>query len=148
ERKKRTYLSLFSSNVALTYRKSPQTAQAHEGETGAPPSSGQEPSAAQLAELVKSLQPQVPAPAQAPGLVQLRDSAAVSDRKEETKRLAAATGKTYVLFEGTVLETVLINRLDGQMAGPIECLLSNDVYSHDRQHLLLPAGSKLLGESR
>jgi len=148
ERKKRTYLSLFSSNVALTYRRSPQTAQAHQGEIGAPLSSGQEPSAAQLAELVKSLQPQVQAPVQAPSLAQHRDSVAVSDRKEETKSLAAATGKAYVLFEGTVLETVLLNRLDGQMAGPIECLLSNDVYSHDRQHLLIPAGSKLLGETR
>jgi type IV secretion system protein VirB10 len=61
---------------------------------------------------------------------------------------AAATGKTYVLFEGTILETILINRLDGQMLGPIECLLSSDVYSHDRQHLLIPAGTKLLGETR
>src|SRR2546426_1843290 len=63
ERKKRAYLSLFSSNVALTYRKSPQTAKAHEGETGAAPLTGQEPSATQLAELLKSLQPQVQAPA-------------------------------------------------------------------------------------
>jgi len=47
-----------------------------------------------------------------------------------------------------VLETVLINRLDGQFAGPVECLLTNDVYSHDRQHLLIPAGTKLLGETR
>ena len=30
----------------------------------------------------------------------------------------------------------------------VECLVSNDVYSHDRQHLLIPAGTKLLGESR
>ena len=156
ERKKRAYLSLFSSNVALTYRKSPQTVQTHEGETGGLSSSGQEPSTTQLAELMKSLQPQVQVPTQAPSFAQHKDSAAESDRKEETKSLAAAparapaaaTGKTYVLFEGTVLETVLINRLDGQMAGPIECLLSNDVYSHDRQHLLVPAGSKLLGETR
>ena len=48
----------------------------------------------------------------------------------------AAAGKTYVLFEGTILETVLINRLDGDFAGPVECLLSTDVYSNDRQHLL------------
>jgi type IV secretion system protein TrbI len=60
----------------------------------------------------------------------------------------AAAGKTYVLFEGTILETVLINRLDGGFAGPVECLLSSDAYSNDRQHLLLPAGSKLLGETR
>ncbi len=60
----------------------------------------------------------------------------------------AAAGKTYILFEGTILESVLINRLDGQFVGPVECLLSNDVYSHDRQHLLIPAGTKILGETR
>ncbi len=78
------------------------------------------------------------------------------NRKEETKRPAAASadaanaaaGKTYVLFEGTILETVLINRLDGGSAGPVECLLSTDVYSNDRQHLLIPAGAKLLGETK
>jgi len=53
-----------------------------------------------------------------------------------------------MLFEGTILETVLINRLDGGFAGPVECLLSSDVYSNDRQHLLIPAGSKLLGETK
>ncbi len=150
ERKKRAYLSLFSSNVALTYRKSPQTAKAHEGETGAPPvAAGHELSVSQLAELLKPLPAQVQAPGEAFSLAKQKDSAAESERKEETKSLAAAaTGKTYVLFEGTVLETVLINRLDGQMAGPIACLLSNDVYSHDRQRLLIPAGSKLLGETR
>ena len=56
--------------------------------------------------------------------------------------------KNHVLFEGTNLETVLINRLDGGFAGPVECLLSTDVYSNDRQHLLVPAGSKLLGETK
>jgi type IV secretion system protein TrbI len=62
--------------------------------------------------------------------------------------LNAAAGKTYLLLEGTILETVLINRLEGQFAGPVECLLTTDVYSHDRQHLLIPAGTKLLGETR
>jgi type IV secretion system protein VirB10 len=60
----------------------------------------------------------------------------------------AAAGNSYILFEGTVLETVLINRLDGQFSGPVECLLANDVYSHDRQHLLIPAGTKILGETK
>ena len=84
------------------------------------------------------------------------DSAeSTKDQKEEAKipppcpgSANAAAGKTYVLFEGTILETVLINRLDGQFAGPVECLLSTDVYSNDRQHLLIPAGSKLLGETK
>ena len=67
------------------------------------------------------------------------------------RRLALPTRRqekpTFSLKE-TILETVLINRLDGQFAGPVECLLSTDVYSHDRQHLLIPAGTKLLGETK
>jgi type IV secretion system protein VirB10 len=70
-------------------------------------------------------------------------SAAPSTGKKD-----AAVGKTYVLFEGSILEAVLISRLEGQFAGPVECLLTTDVYSHDRQHLLIPAGSKILGETK
>jgi type IV secretory pathway VirB10-like protein len=148
ERKKRDYLSLFASNVALSYRKNPESAHAPE-----PPSSIPTwPEAMQLAELLRPLQPptvQTSAPAP-------KQSTAESDRKEEHRNPvappagppAAATGKTYILFEGTVLETVLLNRLDGQFSGPIECLLATDVYSHDRQHLLIPAGTKILGEAR
>jgi len=151
ERKKREYLSLFASNVALTYRKSQATVAPHEGEL--PSSAAADGNTVQLAELLKPLQPPaVPTQNQTP----VKDSAAESNRKEGTRNPvaapagapAAATGKTYVLFEGTVLETVLVNRLDGQMSGPIECLLTTDVYSHDRQHLLIPAGTKLLGETR
>jgi type IV secretion system protein TrbI len=155
ERRKREYLSLFASNLALTYRRPPQTTQSHDGElTVLAPPAAMDPNAAQLAELLKPLPPQVAVPA--PSSASLRDSAVGADRKEDPKSPAAAsarapaaaTGNTYVIFEGTVLETVLINRLDGQMAGPVECLLTGDVYSRDRQHLLIPAGSKLLGETR
>jgi len=62
--------------------------------------------------------------------------------------LNAATGKTYVLFEGTILETVLLNRLTGDFNGPVECLITTDIYSHDRQHLLISSGTKVLGEAK
>ncbi len=154
ERKKRDYLSLFASNVALSYRKNPQTGQPRESES-VPSAPVPDPGAAQLAELLRPLQPPALAPVAATNPAP-RVSAAESDRKEEPKipspspagAPATAAGKTYVLFEGTVLETVLINRLEGQMAGPVECLLTNNVYSHDRQRLLIPAGAKLLGETR
>ena len=84
--------------------------------------------------------PQAAAPPSAPSFSAPAQNASPetnSDRKEEGPRPAAApsgthnaaAGKTYVLFEGTILETVLINRLDGSFAGPVECLLSTDVYS-------------------
>jgi type IV secretion system protein VirB10 len=151
ERKKREYLSLFASNVALSYRKNSVSPSAHETESNqlAAPVALQ-PAAGQFAELMKSLQPPLPPAASAPAH---QESTVESDRKEQPTKpaaaaLAIATGKTYVLFEGTTFETVLLNRLDGQFSGPVECLLANDVYSHDRQHVLIPAGSKLLGETR
>ena len=60
----------------------------------------------------------------------------------------SATGQPYVVYEGTVLDTVLINRLDGDAAGPVKVLVSNPVYSHDRQHVLIPEGTIVLGEAR
>jgi type IV secretory pathway VirB10-like protein len=161
ERKKREYLSLFSSNVALSYRKPPAGATAPGTEPGptvlnSPPSV---PDTAQIAQLLKEMQPNSipPAPAAFSSAPARKDSAETpDDRKEESRTPAAApagaanaaAGKTYVLFEGTILETVLLNRLDGQFSGPVECLLSTDVYSNDRQHLLIPAGAKLLGETK
>ena len=152
ERKKRDYLSLFASNVALSYRKGLSSPpQAHE-DTGTPVPLTADAGQAQLAELLKPLPPPVIPTAAAV----TQKNPAEETRKEETRNQVAvpaaapamATGKTYILFEGTVLETVLINRLDGQLAGPVECLLTTDVYSHDRQQLLIPAGTKLLGQSR
>ena len=43
---------------------------------------------------------------------------------------------------------MLINRLNGTFAGPVDCLVTNDIYSHDGQHVLIPAGTKVLGEAR
>ncbi len=152
ERRRRAYTSLFSSNVALSYRKTPPSPQGSltESPLGNPTPFPAVPDASlQIAKQMQS--------SSIPSLGIRNDSAEIpKDRKEEPKNPAAAlgasanaaAGKTYILFEGTILETVLINRLDGGFAGPVECLLSTDVYSSDRQHLLVPAGSKLLGETR
>lgn len=52
----------------------------------------------------------------------------------------------YRLFEGTVIETVLTNRLDGTFTGPVNCLVSVPVYA--AEHLVIPAGARVLGEAR
>jgi type IV secretion system protein VirB10 len=54
----------------------------------------------------------------------------------------------YQLREGTLIETVLTNRLDGTFTGPVNCLVSVPVYASDQQHLVIPAGSRVLGEAR
>ena len=153
ERKRREYLALFASNVAVTYRKNATAASGVPDETG-----GNAPQASAEAAALKALLAPLPLPPpNAPGVAAPPTSSAEvhTERKEESRPAAAsggvrnaAAGKSYVLFEGTIIETVLINRLEGQFSGPIECLVTTDVYSHDRQHLLVPAGTRALGEAR
>ena len=59
-----------------------------------------------------------------------------------------STPHTYTIPEGSVIETVLTNRLDGTFAGPVNCLVTTAVYAPDHQHLLIPAGARVLGDAR
>jgi type IV secretory pathway VirB10-like protein len=169
ERKKRGYLSLFASNVALSYRKNPE-ASSHNtaeptstnSELGIPGALPRQIEAASLAQVLKAIEPSatpvVPPQILPPSSSRPSASASPAEPEPEKKEVmhpaaapgarATATGKSYVLFEGTILETVLVNRLDGAFTGPIECLVTTDIYSHDRQQLLIPAGTRLLGETR
>jgi type IV secretion system protein TrbI len=184
EKEKRAYFSLFSDNVALSYRKELRDNR-HSGDTtpgtaGSPlrvPTVGdvpptQDPLVAQArAELARQGQlfaqaqqarliPQLPLSTAVEGAPQAPATPSASRQgHSELNKLttdpsaqgstptSAHEGQEHVVFEGTILEALLINRLDGSFAGPVTCLLSNNVFSHDRQHLLIPAGSKIIGEA-
>ena len=60
----------------------------------------------------------------------------------------SAVGQPYVVYEGTTLDTVLMNRLDGDAVGDVKVLVSQPLYSHDHQRVLIPDGTVILGESR
>jgi type IV secretion system protein TrbI len=180
EQKKRAYLSLFSDNVALTYRKELRSQDPARNSSAPMPTAGRADLAvnqdqllaqagAELARQGETLEQARKAgllPATAAGgavpVIPSSKKASDSDPAESPNKSIGKTadpgssgsllhdsaeGKRYVLFEGTVLEALLINRLDGSFSGPVSCLLSTNVYSHDRQHVLIPAGSKLLGEA-
>ena len=168
ERKKRAYLSLFASNVALSYRKElakPDLIQSTPTTNpfGSPSLPTQEADYNQ--QLTKILQglpmpqpiqvlPSITGSARATGAISAEETekrGPESSSKQmpmNQSALNVAEGKSYVVFEGTILETVLLNRLDGQFIGPVECLVTNDLYSHDRQHVLIPSGTKVLGEAK
>jgi type IV secretion system protein VirB10 len=78
-----------------------------------------------------------------------RDQIPATDYKRPTEVIIDnATGQPYVIYEGLTLDTVLMNRLDGDSVGPVKVLVSNPVYSHDHQHVLIPEGTIVLGEAR
>jgi len=87
-------------------------------------------------------------PARAAGDQPANSSAQSTAQKRAEVNIDSATGQPYVIYEGTTLDTVLMNRLDGDAAGPVKVLVSNPLYSHDRQHILIPDGTIVLGEAR
>ena len=60
----------------------------------------------------------------------------------------SATGQPYLVYEGSVLDAVLMNRLDGDATGAVKVLVSNPLYSHDHQHVIIPEGTVVLGEAK
>ncbi len=166
ERKKRAYESLFASNVALTYRDG-EDARKFDGTSTArvpqevptvpqalPPApqgtAGEETALRSfLSQSTPAGGPVNPSPNSRTPSSPGKGSAESRGRDAATEAaLHQSQGKKYVLMEGTVIETVLMNRLDGSFAGPVMCLVSSDVYSHDRQHVLIPAGTKAIGEAQ
>jgi len=71
---------------------------------------------------------------------------ATGNKRAPEVNVNSAHGQPYVVFEGTTIDTVLVNRLDGEFAGPLKVMVSNPIYSQDRQHLLIPEGTFILGD--
>jgi len=140
--KERADTARFSSNIA--YARSPE--QPAPQNQSSQPSAAQNPSTAALK------------PGQPTGLTTPRaageprasgDQFPATDYKRPTEvNIDTASGQPYVIYEGLTLDTVLMNRLDGDAVGPVKVLVSNPVYSHDHQHVLIPEGTIVLGEAR
>ena len=131
--RERQYASRFESNLVFS-----RTAQGEQqGQGSAPPT----PQAGQATNLTaaRSAGEEAAVPAAA---------AASSYKRSAEVNVSAASGQPYVIFEGSSLDTILMNRLDGDAAGPVKVLVSNPVYSHDHQHVLIPEGTLVLGEAR
>jgi type IV secretion system protein VirB10 len=86
-----------------------------------------------------------PVPAQENQPIEYGMHASQADAKKVRYEWDRYSGKLYRIFEGTVLETVLTNRINGSFAGPIDTMLTTDVWSHDHQRLLIPQGTRCLG---
>jgi type IV secretion system protein VirB10 len=72
-----------------------------------------------------------------------------STAKRNTEvNIDSAAGQPYVIYEGLTMDTILMNRLDGDAPGPVKVMVSNPFYSHDHQHVLIPDGTVVLGEAR
>jgi type IV secretory pathway VirB10-like protein len=140
--KERADTARFSSNIAYASAPQPPASQ----NAPSQPAAAQNPYAAVL-------QPGQPTGLTAPRAAGEQKASGeqipATDYKRPTEvNIDAASGQPYVIYEGLTLDTVLMNRLDGDAVGPVKVLVSNPVYSHDHQHILIPEGTIVLGEAR
>jgi type IV secretion system protein TrbI len=72
-----------------------------------------------------------------------------SVREKERKPLdfTPAAQPTFWMPEGTVIEAVLTNRLDGDAVGPVNCMITTDVYLPGTRTVVIPQGARVLGEA-
>jgi type IV secretion system protein TrbI len=165
DRKRREYESLFASNVVLSRRPDAERPESGVSAGVAARSTGQQagsevPSLQDVADAVvratgrqggaSPLPPATSANAtQGPSAGNVpTPTTGRQERTPERTEAIAATGPLHPLLEGTIIDTVLTNRLDGSASSPVNCLVTNPVYSHSGEHILIPAGARLLGETR
>lgn len=115
---RREFQSFFASNVALSYRSD-----------GKP----------------EAVAPALVGPG--PSMSRKEEEEVRSTESSELLDMPGPAGGHRVM-EGTILETVLTNRLDGSFSGPVNCLVTANVYSRDRRKVLIPQGSRVLGEAQ
>ena len=73
--------------------------------------------------------------------------AALPGASRHGAEFAAADGPLHRILEGTIIDTILTNRLDGGATAPVNCLVSTPIYSTDQQ-VLIPAGARVLGRTK
>lgn len=77
-----------------------------------------------------------------------RDPAAVKPEPTTASSADRSGTRLHTLRPGDFLEAVLANRLSGDFSGPVDAMVSADVYDRSRQHLLVPGGTRAVGEAR
>ena len=167
ERKRREYESLFASNIVVSRRPDGQgpevsNTRSRTSLTGAEGDVLQRPSLDEVADAVIRATTRQPSSTAANALIGLSAPSSTPPGAEAASSPAppggrstptstgpiSASGPLHRLLEGTFIDAVLTNRLDGNSAAPVNCLVTNPVYSHSGQHVLIPAGARILGETK
>jgi type IV secretion system protein TrbI len=160
ERKRRDYESLFASNVVLSRRPESQRPDTGQLRTANPPARGvTDPAAPSIDDIADAAvrasiratgttgTTPMGSATTAPAASRPPQERTTSPRPAHTDPIDDA-GPLHRILEGTIIDAVLTNRLDGGAAAPVNCLVTNAVYSHSGQQVVIPAGARLLGQTK
>jgi type IV secretory pathway VirB10-like protein len=156
---RREYTSLFAPQLVRSYREDKATLVSAPAPTGiseslqnpdqpieAPNQAAAKESDALLAQLHReeaALRQSPPAAKQEtpdPPLPRKADTAA--------RNQASPDAHHYVLLEGSILEAALLTRIAGDFNGPVVAQTTAPTYTRNVQHVLIPAGSRVIGEAK
>ena len=140
-------LSRRTSSLALSYRAHQPAGRGAMTDPAEPRVAGEEGGGVPpWDEFLRQTMAQFPPPV--PPLAGLAPAASPASSPASTTTRNRATGRDHVLFEGSVMETVLLTRLNGDFSGPVVCMVTTDLLSHDGKSVLVPAGSKVIGTAK
>ena len=148
-RKQREYESLFASNVVSSRRTGARqwagtpTADGSHARGGDP---NRMPSVDDIAGAVVRASGANATPGVPPGL-QPASAPAPSPAPDHSGPVTA-NGPLHRVLESTYIDTVLTNRLDGSSESPVNVMVTEPLYSHNGDHVLIPAGSRLIGQTK
>jgi type IV secretion system protein TrbI len=148
ERQRRDYESLFASNVVVSRRTPLQRSEARQSAArldGFDAAAGTEPSLDAIADAVVRATDRAGRPVEEP---KPAPAAAPSRNVTTPPQPDTVIRPRYRVAEGTIIDAVLTNRLDGGTSSPVNCMVTNPLYSADGRHVLVPAGARILGETR
>lgn len=155
DRQRREYESLFASNVVLSRRTDGPRAAAvtDEGVHAAARPASREVSVDDIADAVVRASTRQGVGLAGPAIARLTETSATPAERpagppQVTVDTLAGLPSPHRVLEGTFIDTVLTTRLDGGMAAPVSCLVTNPVYALSGRDVLIPAGSRILGETR
>ena len=155
DRKRRAYESLFASNVVLSRRPEGERPDAGGG-SAAPPATRPNSTMPSIDEIADAAMrattrvsggtiPSMTEPPTPGAAMQASRQVERGTRTPDRTGAIDSVGPLHRLLEGTVIDAVLTNRLDGSEAAPVSCLVTNAVYSHSGQHVVIPAGARVFG---
>lgn len=159
DRRRREYESLFASNIVMSRR--PENQRPDMGRPVAAQTTGGRtdpatPSVDEIADAVMRATTRVGAatgqlpsatgpPISATPVATTPSTSPGAPRTPDSTPPISAAGPLHRVLEGTVIDAVLTNRLDGTSAAPVNCLVTNPLYSHSGSVVLIPAGARVLG---
>lgn len=79
----------------------------------------------------------------------IEEKQASEEKAEERARLIYTDHPPVTLYEGEMLDAVLVNRIIADTeASPVICQLAKDVFDHTARYVVLPAGARIVGMSQ